>query len=640
MNGPEKTAARDPVASPGSGLLIDFNIPQMGVIMLHNRSIAILLCAILWTTTFSSYALIIHFDDLTLRNAIVSTLPEPPTLMWIVSGLLALVYRPIRLACDPLQSARDLLLVLAFGGFTGAAHATDAPDVEAQLSRLGVTQFEEPLIATVPTTLEEDGALLAAIQQYQHRNADDYRTLTDFLAAHSKSGWQVALLTNLGLSYYRSGRFSLAIDAWEKAWQLGKTVTEPRAKALVDRALGELMRMHARVGHADRLAALFAEMGDRAVSGPATEAVTGAREGLWIMQNQPGIAFLCGPLALKNLLLARGASYQQVEFLDRYRSGEHGVSLSEVGRLAKQAKLPYTLIQRDPKQPVPVPSIVHWKVSHYAAIIGESQGRYHVRDPIFGQDLWVTRDALDSEASGYFLVPTEPLRTGWRKIELAEADRLYGMGNPSTIRSLTPNSSSAQNCGSSGGGMCVYNFSEMVVSLRIQDTPVGYRPPKGLAAFTTLTYNQRDAGQPANFSFFNVSQKWTLNWLSYIQDTPDVPGANVSRYGAGGGSIAYSGYNSNTGQFTAETHDQSVLVLTATNPLRYERRLADGSLEVYAQSNRATTTTRLVFLTQLIDPAGNSLTLNYDSQLRLISVTDATGRNTTFTYGLRNQPLL
>ncbi|MGH8550872.1 MAG: cysteine peptidase family C39 domain-containing protein, partial [Methylococcales bacterium] len=383
---------------------------------------------------------------------------------------------------------------------------------------------------------------------------------------------------------------------------------------MVDRALGELMRMHARVGHADRLAALFAEMGERAVSGPATEAVTGAREGLWIMQNQPGIAYLCG---------------------------QHGVSLSAVGRLAKQAKLPYTLIKREPDEPVPVPSIVHWKVSHYAAIIGESQGRYHIQDPIFGQDLWVTRAALDSEASGYFLVPTRRLRPGWREIQRAEADNLHGMGYTGSIH---PNHTTPQDDktkpGNCSGGMCAYNFTEMEVSLNLNDTPVGYQPPKGPAVFTTLTYNQREASQPANFGFFNVSQKWTLNWLSYIQDTPGVPGANDLRYVAGGGSVNYGGYHSGTGRFTPETRDQSVLVLTSQSPIRYERRVPDGRVEVYAQSNGATTSPRRVFLSQLIDPAGNALTLQYDSPLRLTSVTDAIGQTTTFTYGLRNQPLL
>ncbi|MEQ1742928.1 MAG: RHS repeat-associated core domain-containing protein [Candidatus Nitrotoga sp.] len=588
-------------------------------------------------------------DNLAFQDAttpVTPTVPEPSSLALMAFGILLFgkrrsqqLYRMLR------ERLSTMLVILMLGCFALPAQAkSDVPTEVAQtkLSKLAATQFEEPLIATSATTHEEDIALLAAIELYQHRSSDDdYHALTDFLIAHPESGWEAALLTNLGLSYYHAGRFSMAIDAWEKAWKSGKAVSETRGKALIDRALGELMRMHARIGHADRLEELFAEMGSRAVTGSATEAVAGAREGLWMMRHEPGISYLCGPMALKNLLLSQGASSKQVEFLSAYRSGIHGVSLSEVGRLAEQAKLSYTLIQRDRNEPIPVPSVVHWKVSHYAAIIGESQGRYHIRDPIFGEDLWVTRDAIDTEASGYFLVPTKQLQSGWREIQLAEADSLHGMGytGSTTPANTTPQDDKTKP-GDCNNGMCGYNFTEMVVSLNLNDTPVGYKPPKGPSVFTSLTYNQREASQPANFGFFNVSQKWSLNWLSYIQDSPTVAGAGVSRLVAGGGSVSYSGYNSGTGQFTPETRDQSVLVRTSANPIRYERRLPNGSVEVYAQSNGATIAPRRVFLSQLIDPAGNAVTLNYDVQLRLTSITDAIGQVTTFLYELNTQPLL
>src|SRR5437867_1064878 len=166
------------------------------------------------------------------------------------------------------------------------------------------SQFEEPLVATAPTSRGEDNALLQAIQAYHKQPvADDFRPFDVFLSDYPRSGWRMALLTNLGLSYYHYGHFSKAIDSWEHAWRAGRPVTETRAKALVDRAVGELARMHARLGHAERLASLFQEIGERPVIGPATEAIQGAREGLWLMQNEPGVAYLCGPMALKNLLL-------------------------------------------------------------------------------------------------------------------------------------------------------------------------------------------------------------------------------------------------------------------------------------------------------------------------------------------------
>jgi hypothetical protein len=122
--------------------------------------------------------------------------------------------------------------------------------------------------------------------------ADSAKPFIAFLAKHPASPWRMAVQTNLGIGYYHAGYFSRAFAAWEQAWRAGRNATALPAKALADRAVGELARMHARVGHADALEKLFAEMGTRQVSGPATEMITGAREGLWMFDHDPGVSYL------------------------------------------------------------------------------------------------------------------------------------------------------------------------------------------------------------------------------------------------------------------------------------------------------------------------------------------------------------
>ncbi len=188
-------------------------------------------------------------------------------------------------------------------------------------------------------------------------------------------------------------------------------------------------------------------------------------------------------------------------------------------------------------------------------------------------------------------------------------------------------------------GMPVYAFNSMLASLRITDTPVGYQPPVGPPVFTTLTYHQKESDQPSTFNFYNLSQKWTINWLTYIQDDPATAGANVLRYQAGGGGTTYSGYSSSTGAFTPEREKAAVLVRTSASPITYELRLADGSKSVFSASNGATSYPRRIFLKTMTDAQGNSLTLNYDSQMRLTSIVDTIGQSTTFSYTNSN-PLL
>lgn len=199
-------------------------------------------------------------------------------------------------------------------------------------------------------------------------------------------------------------------------------------------------------------------------------------------------------------------------------------------------------------------------------------------------------------------------------------------------------SSDGCGCGTSRG-MPVYSFKSLLAGLNIRDTPIGYTPPAGPAVNTTVTYNEREADQPAMFDSFNVGQKWTLNWISWIQDDPSAPGNQVLRYVAGGGGWTYSGYNAATGAFSPEPDNGAVLVMTSRSPVAYELRYADGRKDVFATPDGAAGYPRKVLLTRIVDAQGNALTLSYDNQYRLIAVADAIGQQTSFQYGNSTAPL-
>ena len=68
-----------------------------------------------------------------------------------------------------------------------------------------------------------------------------------------------------------------------------------------------------------------------------------------------------------------------------------------------------------------------------------------------------------------------------------------------------------------------------------------------------------------------------------------------------------------------------------------ERRLPDGSKEIFGLPEPEATRNgreRRVFLTEIVDPAGNSLKLAYDSLMRITAVTDAIGQVTRVSYNL------
>lgn len=517
----------------------------------------------------------------------------------------------------------------------------------------------EPLVSIGPVSPSENKALREALNTFsQNPDVSRNNTLADFLTRFPKSNWAPAINTNLGLLYLHDGYFSRAIDAWRAAWQGGRNAQEPQARALVDRAVGELAQLFANLGQIEELKKFLADVGDRPIVGSATESFQIAYEQVRLAKSDPRHLYICGPLALRSLMLERHAELDSVNFLLWYRASEKGTNLQEISELADKVKLDHHLIRRSVGQKVPVPSIMHWNVGHFATVVGEANGRFHIRDAVFpGSDIWVTQAALDEEASGFFLVPNDIAPdANWQQVAATEAGQVWGKGSTNSTRpgdAGDPNASDpdpeiftvtkpkmSKPAPRPTCGMCVYNIKESSVSVSLSDTPVGYDPAIGPSMKVEISYNQREDSQPQNFNFYNVSPKWTLNWLSYVTDDPTNAGANVSRFLSGGGSFIYQGFDITTKRFAAQDDDGSILILASQAPVEYRRLLADGSVEIYAQSDGATAFPRRIFLSQIRDPQGNAAVLNYDAQRRLTSVTDAVGRQTTLTYGLSDKPLL
>ena len=523
----------------------------------------------------------------------------------------------------------------------------------------------EPMvpIGSVPTE-EENAALAQALLKFADRVSDeDTSSLADFLRAYPVSPWNPSLLCNMGFLFYHTGHFTKAMAAWEKSWNLSKDNREPTASALADRALGELARMNARIGRFGRLETLFKEMGDRRVRGSATEKITGAKAGLWLMKNRPEVAFRCGPMALSSIQSFFHPNSPLSSVLLNSHSSQKGMTLSEIEKLGEDIHLNLQMAKRVTGAPIVFPSIIHWKLEHYAALLKQQGNLYLVRDPTFGEDLWVSLGALDEEASGYFLVPKGTLPSGWKKVGTAEGNQIFGKGhtnssdeNGTSLRDHRsggrkkksdgpeeihrkkvkaigkPKSEEVGECPSMG--MPTYSFHTMLASLNIEDIPVGTTPPRGPDALFKIIYNQREANQPAIFTYGNLGQKWTFSWLSYIVDNPLNLTVDVAQYLRGGGLTYFKNYQSATHAYAPETQSGSILIRVSNSPIVYELRLNGGGKEVYSVPNGATAYPRKVFLTKIVNATGDSLTFKYDNALRLVSAKDALGQVTTIAYEL------
>jgi RHS repeat-associated protein len=396
------------------------------------------------------------------------------------------------------------------------------------------------------------------------------------------------------------------------------------------------------------LETLLKSVEGRPFAGGSKERLSGAREALWMMQNHPETAFRCGPLALHRIKLATDPEHACTEIIHASASTQKGLSMPQVVELSRKVGLNYQMAFREKNGEFIVPSVVHWKAGHYAAIIRKSGDRYLVEDPTFGNSVWPTRQALETETSGYFLIPSGALPAGWRKVDATEGERVWGKGNTAANDGEVYACTDAQTmpCGAEGcTGMAVSSVHLMAVNVQIRDNPVGYAPPFGPPVRFLVRFNSRDLvntyGVIADLSPLGLN--WTHDWAAWIKDQPQSPMADVKYYVGGGGVRTFTGFNPTTQSFDFQQYDQTLLTRTGTNS--YEMVWPDGSKKVFAQPDGSVGSTRRVYLSQIVDSAGNALSLTYQNynngfgpDLRLVAVTDALGQVTTLSYDLAADP--
>ena len=370
-----------------------------------------------------------------------------------------------------------------------------------------------------------------------------------------------------------------------------------------------------------------------------------ARRSLWMMRHEPGLAYRCGAAAVLSVYnqLLRGDPAVDLSAAEQARASEQGMNARQVGELAAAVGLDLVAVALDDATgALSTPSIVHWKLNHFAAVLAERDGRYLVEDAAFGPEycVWMDRDTLLRESSGYFLIPREDLQPQWRSLGPQEADGIWGR---STSVSTDGNGSSPLDRKTDGQGgdppcaglpACAVHL--LVVSLNIVDTPVGYSPPRGLPVRFTVTYNQRDLNQPppTDVDFAHLGPNWSYSWLSYVDDDGPASSNNVVWIPPGGGAFVFRNDIQNPGV----VFESSLLGarLRRVGP-GYELDLPTGEVYRFSEVMANLGNRRRILLTEMLDLSrANATRLVYDQLAtgarRLTTVVDANGYETTLTY--------
>ncbi len=501
-----------------------------------------------------------------------------------------------------------------------------------------------PLLPSGETSVNENVALAAALSTYQSSGKPyDFSAIDTFLSSHPDSAWEAGLLVNKGLAYRHSGFIGASFTPLEEAWQLTKSAESAGLRAYADRAIAELIAIKAGLGRQDELATLFAAIESRQFSGKPAELIANARLGIRSMENNPERSFNCGPAALVNVLAELEHDASDDPRIMAKTATSNGLSLKDVAGLADTIGFStYRLAYRHQGE-FQAPSIIHWNEGHFSAVLRKQGERYLIKDPTLGRNMWVPEQALETEASGYFLIAQSDLPQGWRDVDLDEAATIYGKGKTSLVEDgSTRPYDQMKDCGNNPG-MPGYNVHLLLVSLNITDTPIWTNTPYGYPMAFTVRYNQRETSlpDPALAIRGSMGANWTHNWQSWA-DTTDNLIANVGYETvtlavAGGGREVYE-LNTAQDAYLPQRDTQSVLSTTFSGSALtgYQLSMPDGSVHTYGLAQSGSSPR--FYLTAMADPYGNTVSLNYDSDYRLSTIdSDALpGAELTLVYAFEN----
>ncbi len=376
-----------------------------------------------------------------------------------------------------------------------------------------------------------------------------YEQLQRFVVDWPQSGWTPSVRAHLGQVHRSQGRYTLALQEWENAWLATRSLTNTTGRSVAEYALAHWSQLLASLGRTEKLASLFEATAGRKWSDANYAAMFAqSHEGYETMLSYPGVSYRCGTLALSRVARALGntnaGSFQMVDIA----SPSNGFCMTSLAELSEANHLGLVAVERPAGANIILPSVIHWRQNHYAAVLAKQGPLYWVMDPTFGRGQWIFEDYLNEEASGKFLVPATNVPAGWKLLAKAETDNVFGKGQPSTIHfwedpgcNMAPGGAGAPptatiNSGGnqavcipceSASGMPVWWVSEPYLNLFIADAPLSYRLSDGNTWSFRWTYKQRDiypldstyypSAPPMTRGVGMTNASWTHNFLSYIR---------------------------------------------------------------------------------------------------------------------------
>jgi RHS repeat-associated protein len=405
----------------------------------------------------------------------------------------------------------------------GLVYSAEAQTTNLTQQILQMQTFREGLVLTgdqEPTPAENKELL----EVLQHLNEVWWTAgVEQFFKDHPASPWAASLHFDYASYCRRTGRTTKALEQFEAAWLLASKDGSASGQRLGGTILANWTDLLSSLGRLEELKKLVAAGDQWHFTNPHDrDKFQGAKNSYFLMREHPEMAYRCGTFALKAVGSLIQPGNPALEKLVEVPSPTNGFSMTKLVDLAKQYGLNLVAVRRTGGQDLMVPSVVHWRQNHYAAILRKQDDSYLVSDPTFGTEKWLPAQIINDEASGEFLIPAVLQTNGWTQLARNETETIHGMGLPNNI-----NDGKDKGCPPGGPcppctGMPIWWVSEPYINVWLADEPMSYLTSRGEPFTFRTSYKQRDS-RPAPNDYLVGDTGWNHSWFSYVRMNSVTP---------------------------------------------------------------------------------------------------------------------
>lgn len=592
-------------------------------------------------TGFKASILILGMVFITLpatAGAVVLSANEPATIYYTTNGSdptttstnIQAIDRlpPVKLSLKPLDLSKQISTeeIMSAGQLGGQLYPTHA-------------------LKNAAREKEINNSFAAAIQEWNKHN---YKHAVQLFKEHVKmypdSQWEAEATLHCGCDAQYNGRYSEAEENFTSIRNNYKGKESEGAKKLVNKATLRLAVLKVAENNFDEAGKLFTELHkssndwrDKTYASHWLQRLSRNKADKLAMLN-------CGSLALAHVMEKEGRFSEAREVASLIPTSLSGYSVQELSAIAVGYGYRVTglSIASNELEKAPLPAIVHLKGrnpgdgGHYWVLEKAAGEEVELFDPQAGRRYNQTVAEFSRMWDGAILALQDGSVSGsiGTKLSEAETKQRFGgccglprppedLGDPCGGDPCCYNkgpSSSCTSCSSSNGeGAPVWSVNMVNMNLFMKDTPLWYEPAIGPPVRIALSYNSQ-ASIVYNQPFGN---KWQLNYSSYLvvdtggQVTILMPDGRNDTYAPDGA----GGYTKPFGVFNA---------LTKLAENHFTLRFPDDT--IYEYDIPAGTTSLQPFLVKITDRYGLSLTFGYNSDVHLVTITDALGQVTNIFY--------